>query len=95
MSKSKAKKRKTSKKKLTKKNEGIPFTDVKTKQVYFLKKKDLEKELEKIYNKISSILSKFEKLGNYDLKSVDISLGVSGGVVVFTVEGGVTLHYEI
>ena len=78
----------------TKKTEGLPFSDIKTKKVYFLKKKDLEKELEKIYNQISGILSKFEKLGKYNLNEVEISLGVSGGIIVFNVEGGVTLRYK-
>ncbi len=77
-----------------KKEEGIPFADIKTKKVYLLNKKDLEDELEKIYSKISGTLSKFEKLGKYELDEIEISLGVSGGVIVFNVEGGVSLRYK-
>lgn len=89
-----AKKTKSKKVKKSAKEEGIPFLDIKTQKVYLLKKKDFEEELEKIYSKISSTLSKFEKLGKYNLDEIDISLGVSGGFVVFSVKGGVTLRYK-
>ncbi len=83
-----------SKIKKSEKNEGIAFLDSRTQKVCILKKKDLDKELKKLHNKMSAMLSKIEKLGNYNLDGVDISLGVSAGLLVFDVKGGVTLHYK-
>lgn len=84
-------------KSVSKKNtkELIPFSDVKTGQIYFFEKKDLEKELKNIYDKISDVLAKIEKLGKYELESVEISAGVSGSIFVLTANGGITLRYSV
>jgi hypothetical protein len=73
----------------------IPFSDSKTREIYFLNRKDLEEELEKLYNKISGALVKVEKIGKYELNQIELSVGISGGILVLTVEGGITLKYSV
>ena len=75
--------------------EVIPFTDAKNRDVLLFRKKDFEEELKKIYNKILSILPSVQKLGQYSLNEIELSVGVSGGILVVTVEGGITLRYSI
>jgi hypothetical protein len=75
--------------------EVIPFSDAKNKDVLLFRKKDFEEELKKIYNKILAILPSVQKLGQYSLHEIELSVGVSGGILVVTVEGGITLRYSV
>jgi hypothetical protein len=77
------------------KEEVIPFTDAKSRDVLLFRRKDFEEELKKIYNKILTTLPSVQKLGQYSLHEIELSVGVSGGILVLTVEGGVTLRYSI
>jgi Skp family chaperone for outer membrane proteins len=70
------------------------FHDANTKQVYFLKRKNFEEELQKIYDKISSALTRVQKIGNYQLNEIEISVGMSSGILVLTLEGGITFRYS-
>jgi hypothetical protein len=72
----------------------IRFTDARTKKIRFFKKKDFETELKKIYDTITATLPKIGKIGKYQLKDIELSVGVSGNFVVVTVEGGITLRYS-
>jgi hypothetical protein len=74
--------------------ETIPFSDVQSKRVHLFKKKDFEEELKKIYDRIVGTLPQLEKMGNYALEEIEISVGVSGGILVLTVQGGITLRYN-
>jgi hypothetical protein len=74
--------------------ETIPFSDVQSKRVHLFKKKDFEEELKKIYDRIVGTLPQLEKMGNYGLEEIEISVGVSGGILVLTVQGGITLRYN-
>jgi hypothetical protein len=73
----------------------VSFADVKTKQIRSLKRKDFEAELKKIYDTISATLPRIGKLGKYELKDIELSVGVSGNFVVVTVEGGIVLRYSL
>jgi Skp family chaperone for outer membrane proteins len=74
--------------------DAIAFHDANTKQVYFLKRKNFEEELQKIYDKISSALTRVQKIGNYQLNEIEISVGMSSGILVLTLEGGITFRYS-
>jgi hypothetical protein len=85
----------TKTKKLEGLNDKIPFTDARTKEKFELNQKDFDEELRKIYEKVSKVVSKIEKLGKYQLQEIEISIGVSSGVLVVTVEGGIALRYSL
>jgi hypothetical protein len=80
---------------VTRKGDVIPFTDQKTKAVYFLSRKDFGERLNEIYERIKDTISRAEKLGKYELDEIEISVGVSGGILVLNVQGGITLRYSL
>lgn len=73
----------------------IRIVDVQTKQITQLNRKDFQDKLEEIIGIVRKALSKIEKIGNYELRSFQISVGVSAGIVIVTLEGGITLNYEL
>ena len=73
----------------------IRIVDVQSKQIAQLNRKDFQEKLEEIISIVKKALIKIEKIGDYELKSFQISVGVSAGIVIVTLEGGITLNYEI
>lgn len=73
----------------------IHIVDVQSKQIAQLNRKDFQEKLEEIISIVKKALVKMEKIGDYELKSFQISVGVSAGIVIVTLEGGITLNYEI
>jgi hypothetical protein len=80
---------------ITRSSQDIGFADARTKDVSFFRRKDFEAELKKIYAAITAALPSIRKLGDYELKDIELSVGVSGDFVVVTVEGGITLRYSL
>jgi hypothetical protein len=72
----------------------ISFVDQESKHTVQVDRYDFEKELLKIHNRISQVLSRVDTLGKYKLGTIDLSIGVSGGIIALTVEGGITLTYS-
>ncbi len=73
----------------------IRIVDVQSKQIAQLNRKDFQEKLEEIISIVKKALVKIEKIGDYELKSFQISVGVSAGIVIVTLEGGITLNYEM
>lgn len=73
----------------------IRIVDVQTKQIAQLNRKDFQDKVEEIISIVKKALGRIEKIGNYELKSFQISVGVSAGIVIVTLEGGITLNYEM
>jgi hypothetical protein len=73
----------------------IAMVDTKTKEVYFLGKKDIEKEVKKIHTRLGEILPHITKLGEFGLNEIELNVGIGGGIIVLTVEGGITLRYTL
>ncbi len=71
----------------------IAFYDAKTRRVKSFRKDRFREELEKVATMLKDALAGFEKIGNYSLDEIEISLGVTAGYVVVTVEGGISLRY--
>ena len=69
----------------------------KTSSIRPVRKKDSQpvSYLQKFYDKISSALTRVQKIGNYQLNEIEISLVMSSGILVLTLEGGITLRYSI
>lgn len=57
-------------------------------------KNELENELDKIAKTIQVHLTKLEEIGNFELDSVQVTLGVKGNILVIGVDGGITLTYS-
>jgi hypothetical protein len=76
-------------------SDAISFVDLETKHAVHIGRYDFEKEMLKVHNKISRILSRVEKLGKYKLDEIELSVGVSGGIITLTVEGGISLRYKV
>lgn len=73
----------------------IHIVDVQTKQITQLNRKDFQDKLEEIISIVKKALGNMEKIGKYELRSFQISVGVSAGIVIVTLEGGITLNYEL
>jgi len=73
----------------------IRIVDVQTKQITQLNRKDFQDKLEEIISIVKKGLGNIEKIGVYELRSFQISVGVSAGIVIVTLEGGITLNYEL
>jgi hypothetical protein len=74
--------------------DGIPFADQDTKNVEFLSPANIERDLIKIKEKLEKVLQKVDKVGQYGLSEISLSVGVTAGVLALTVEGGVTLTFS-
>jgi hypothetical protein len=72
----------------------ISFIDVRTNELRHMKKGAFEDELKKIHDHLQNVLRDIEKLGNYTLKEIEFSVGVSAGFIIVTVQGGITIRYE-
>ena len=73
---------------------GIPFADLETRHIEFLTAGKIENDLVNIRKRLEKILQNVDKVGAYGLDEISISVGVSAGNVVLTVEGGVTLTFR-
>lgn len=71
----------------------IAFYDLKTRGIKRIRKDKFSAQLDKVIATLKASLDKAGKIDNFSLESIDISLGVSAGIVVVTVEGGIGLHY--
>jgi len=78
-----------------KSKDSIRIVDVQTKQIAQLNRKDFQDKLEEIISIVKKALGNMEKIGHYELRSFQISVGVSAGIVIVTLEGGITLNYEL
>jgi hypothetical protein len=75
--------------------DSVPVYDINTKKVVSLGRGEVEDQIDKLYQKMLQVLSRVEKLGNYQLAEIEISIGFAAGVFVVTLEGGVVLRYTL
>ena len=73
----------------------VRIVDVQTKQITELNRKDFQDKLEEIISIAKKSFGKIETIGNYKLKSFQISGGVIAGLVIVSLEGGITLNYAL
>jgi hypothetical protein len=78
-----------------KKKESIRIEDYKTKEICELSRRDFQEKLDEVINTVKKSLGTINSIGKYQLKSFEITVGVTAGLVIVTLEGGLTLHYEL
>jgi hypothetical protein len=78
-----------------KKKESIMIEDYKTKEICELSRRDFQEKLDEVINTVKKALGTINTIGKYQLKSFEITVGVTAGFVIVTLEGGITLNYEL
>jgi hypothetical protein len=77
------------------KPDSVQVYDINTKKVVALGRKEFEEQIDELYQKMLKVLSGIERLGNYQLDEIEISIGFTAGVFVVTLEGGIVLRYRL
>lgn len=78
-----------------KKKESIRIEDYKTKEICELSSRDFQEKLDEEINTVKKSLGTISSIGKYHLSSFEITVGVTAGLVIVTLEGGLTLHYDL
>jgi hypothetical protein len=71
------------------------FLDHDSNQIKTFEKDSLENELDRIAKSLEIHFEKLEKIGSYELGSIQVSIGVEGDFLVIGLNGGVTLIEKI
>lgn len=77
-----------------KREEYIAFYDLEAREVRRIPKDKFGQQLDRVIATLKASMAKAKTIEDYSLKTIDLTLGVSAGIVVVTVQGGITLHYE-
>lgn len=56
---------------------------------------DFDDRLRKLVEALKKLAAMLTKIGNYELKEFDVSIGLKAGFLVVSAEGSITLHYEL
>lgn len=77
-----------------KREEDIAFYDLKAREVRRIPKHKFGEQLDEVIATLKASMAEAKRIEDYSLNTIDLTLGVSAGIVVVTVEGGITLPYE-
>ncbi len=81
-----------SKAKTVRPEDKIAFYDLKTKGVRAFRKDKFREQLDRVVTALQDSAKRPERIGEYRLEEIEIRLGVSAGLVVVTLEGGISLR---
>jgi hypothetical protein len=70
------------------------FFDAESKKPQILENDQLSRELDRIAKTLEMHFVKLEKIGNYELDNVQVTVGAHGDILVIGVNGGITLTYS-
>jgi hypothetical protein len=68
--------------------------DTGTHEVRLFSRQELGKKLSELSQLLKSHVAQLEDLGKYELESFTVTVGLKGGLIVFTAEGGISLRYH-
>jgi hypothetical protein len=69
------------------------FYDTGSNQMKIFDNDKLLSELDRIAKTIETYIGKLEKIGDYELSTIQVTSGVKAGILVIGVEGGIVLTY--
>ena len=72
----------------------VALFDLTTQEVRLISQEQMGRKLGDLSQILRTHLEKLEKIGQYELEALTISIGLKGGIIVFTAEGGISLTYK-
>ncbi len=75
--------------------ERLSLWDEETGEIVEVTLLDLDDRLRKLLDALKILAGKLTKIGKYELKEFEVSIGLKAGIWVVSAEGSLTLHYKL